>query len=362
MDPNSLVQRTEAGIAYEKAVAKLRARQNSSAADDVALVKAAKEDLYRAKSLGVTEVYTSKTIQSLSVQYANDEYIGDRLMPIINAGNQPTGKYFIYDKRSRLAVPDDMMSDRGMANEIDDARSTDSFSTTDYGLSNSISKKVVDAADAPLDEMIDLTEAINEAMSLKREMRQAAILCSTTYLTNYTAISAGLRWDSSGGGNPVKDIQLALKSLWTGRGPSDKIAYCSRDVWDVLARHPAILDLFKYNGSSPGLATPKMLAGWFGLADILVGDARKDTANAGQTASYSRVWSDVFGVIRVAKRPSIRNASFGYTFRLNGTTKASQWFDQRMGLDGRWFAKVATADAYKVVAADTGYLLTTPIG
>jgi len=161
---------------------------------------------------------------------------------------------------------------------------------------------------------------------------------------------------------PIKDIQAAKAALWSGRGPGTVRGYCSRTVWDVLARHPQILDLFKFNGSSPGLATPAMLAGWFGLETILVGDARNDTANIGQTASYARMWTDVFGMVRVAQRPTIRNASFGYTFRLNGQTKSTQWYDGRLGYDGRWFSKVAVSDDYKVVAADTGYLLTTPVG
>lgn len=355
------LQRTAAGLRYEKWLENLR---NASPEQ----VSKAKAGLFNGcvhkSSIGTTDVYSNKTMQSMSVQYANDEYIGDRLMPMINAGSEPTGVYFVYDKRSRLAYPDDALGERGEAKEIDDARTTASFACKDYGFSNSISKKAVDAEDAPLDEMTDLTESINEGLAFKRENRQATILCTSSNFasSNTAAIGAASRWDSAGGGNPVKDIQTANAACWNGRGPGAKWGYCSRGVWDVLARHPMILDLFKYNGSSPGLATPDMLAKWFGLAGILVGDARKDTANVGQTASYSRIWSDVFGIVRVAARPSIRNAAFGYTFRVDGKPFATQWFDGRPGLKGRWFAKVAVSDDYKVVANDTGYLITTPIG
>jgi len=352
-------QRTEKGLRYEKNMERL---QNLIVAGGPK-AKALRDEVMRVKAVGVENVYTIKTLQSMSVQYANDEYIGDRLMPMVNAGPQPTGTYFIYDKRSRLAYPSDDLADRGMANEIDDSRSTASFACVDRGLSNSVSKRVVDAQDAPLNELIDLTEAINEGLALKREQRQATIFCTAgNYGGNTGAIAAGNRWDSAGGGSPVKDIQTALKGLWQGRGPSKKVGFCSRDVWDVLARHQEILDLFKYNGSSPGLATPAMLAGWFGLDTILVGDARQDTANSGQTVSYSRIWSDVFGVVRVAMRPTIRNASFAYRFLVDGAPKATQWYDQRPGLDGRYYAKVAVSEDMKVVAADTGWLITTPIG
>jgi hypothetical protein len=88
----------------------------------------------------------------------------------------------------------------------------------------------------------------------------------------------------------------------------------------------------------------------------------KQTANEGQTANYSRIRSDVFGIVRVATTPGVRNVSFGYTFRQFGAPKTMQWFDQRPGLGGRYFAKIAVSDDYKVVASDAGYLIVSPIG
>lgn len=351
------LQRTARGLSYEKLLEQIR----NASPESVRAAKAAFFNGCVQRSIGTADVYSAKTLQSMSVQYANDAYIADGLCPIVNAGSQPTGNYFIYDKRMRLAYPDDAIAERGVPNEIDDGRSTAAFSCKDYGYVNSISKKAISAEDAPLDEMLDLTEAINEGIAFRREKRVATLLTtSANYGSNTGAIAAANRWDV--GGNPVKDIQTAKAACWQGRGPGSYVGFCSRTVWDVLARHPAILDLFKYNGSSPGLATPAMLASWFGLSNILVGDAREDTANIGAAASYSRIWSDVFGIVRVASRPTIRNASFAYTFRLNGAPKASQWYDGRVGYDGRWYAKVAVADDDKIVASDTGYLITTPVG
>jgi hypothetical protein len=41
--------------------------------------------------------------------------------------------------------------------------------------------------------------------------------------------------------------------------------------------------------------------------------------------------------------------------------RTSQWFDDRVGVAGRYYAKVAVSDDYKVVANDTGYLIVSPI-
>lgn len=309
--------------------------------------------------IGPTTVHQNSTLSNVSVQYANDEYIGDRLMPIVPV-TKKSDVYYIYDKRNRLAYPDARLGPRGQANEISESRSTASYLCEGFGFENYVDQETLNNQDAPLNEMVDLTEAIAEGLAFKRELRQAAILCTyTNYGTNYGAVSAADRWDV--GGNPCPTILNAIGSLWQGRGAGEVWGFCSFDVMTALATNEHIRDLFKYGGSTPGFATPAMIANFFGIAGILVGKARKDTANEGQAAgTYSRIWSDVFGLVRVATRPSLRNAAFGYTLR-NNPLRTITWFDQRAGVAGGYYAKVTESTDEKVVAADTGYLITTPI-
>lgn len=351
-------QRTARGIKYDryiKAVDELLAQGNDNPA-----VRKAGDAILHMKDVGPLTVHTNSTLSNISIQYQNDEYIGEQLLPPVTV-DKKSNTYFIYDKRTRLAYPDDALGPRGQANEISDTRSTATYSCLPYGYENFVDGETIENQDTPLNEMVDLQEALAEGMAFRRELRVATVLTTgANYNGNTVALAAGVRWDTAGGGNPIKDIQNAIKNTWTGRGAGDFIGFCSYDVFLVLSRHPMILDLFKFTGTSPGLATPDMIAGFFGLPRILVGKARKDTANEGQTASYSRIWPDVFGVVRVARRPSIRNAAFGYILR-HGLPSSIQWFDQRAGKDGGYYAKTTVSEDTKVVAGDTGYLITTPI-
>lgn len=317
--------------------------------------------LSKMKLLTPGAVHHDSTLSSLSVQYKNEEYIGLELMPVAPVAKL-SDYFYKYDKRSRLAAPNDAIGARGEANEIEDKRTDDTYSCKPYALKNYIDAQTLQNQDAPLNEMIDLVEAINELIDFREEMRIAAILTDTGSFGSgqYTSLSGSDRWDSNDGGNPIKDLQNAIKTVWMGRGATQLVGYCSIDVWNVLSRHPAVLDLFKYNGSSPGLATPDMLARFVGLDRILVGKARKDTANEGQTASYDRIWGKVFGVVRVATRPSIRTAAFGYTMRF-GAKKTDQWFDVSKGAEGGYYARVSLTEDHKVIASDTGFLINTPI-
>jgi len=346
--------------AYERYMGALKDTAFSRDPKVVSSVKAANAAM-REKFLAPGSVHVDSALATVSIQYANEDYIGLELMPAVQVPKL-SDVYFIYDKRNRLAYPDDYMGARSSANELTESRSQGNYSCRPYAYKNYIDALTLANQDAPLNEMVDLVASVVEAIAFRRELRIAtALTTSGNYASgNTAAISAGSRWDTAGGGNPIKDIQAGIAALWNGRGPSRKVGFCDLDTWNVLARHPAILDLFKYNGSSPGLATPTMLASWFDLDELLVAKARKDTANEAQTASYSRIWGNCFGILRVASTASLRNAAFGYTMQF-GQVQTDEWFDQSVGTKGGYYARVSTHEDHKIVANDTGYLITTPI-
>lgn len=348
-------QRTERGQRSERLLEAIRNLDKN----DRARLNA--EILQIRSGIGVSpsSVHSNTILSTMSTQYANDDFIGEQLMPSL-AVDKRSDSYAIYPKRERLAYPDDAMGPKGQANELDESRTTDNYSVRDYGFKNFVDAETIDNQDGAFDEMADLVEAILEGIAFRREKRIATVLTTgSNYSGNTVALAGADRWDSGGGGDPVKAIQDAKAAIWSGRGRSDLLAFTNLETFNVLSRHQAIRDLFKYTGS--GLATPDLIAGYFGFAKLLVAAPREDTANSGQTASYSRIWNKSFGIVRVARRPSKRNAVFGYTFRLNGDPTTTQWFDPVAGKKGGYWAKVATSEDHKVVAGDTGYLITTPI-
>jgi hypothetical protein len=319
--------------------------------------------ILRLKDVGANVVQDNRFLANLSAQYGNDAYIGLLLMPDIPATNI-SGEYPIYGKRDRLALPDASMVGRATANEITDSRSKGTYSCQPRALKNHVDVLTLRNQVAPLDEMVDLTEAVSELIALDREVQIATALTNSNnyYAGNVQTITTGSRWDDSGGGNPILNIQTAIASLWHGRGPSKVYAWCSLPVWNALARNQQILDLFKYSGGSPGLAQPDQIASYFGIDGIFVSKAREDNTNIGQSATYGRIWSPTqsyFGVTRVSERASIRNISYGYTLRFgNVTTRV--WFDPTVSTEGGYFAQVSTVENIFILANDAAALMITP--
>ncbi len=348
-------QRTDKGVAYEalmKGIGKIRTSPQAKHKDQW---KALNDEMLAMKGVSSASVHSNTFLTNMSVQYANDEYIGERLCGVVPVAKR-SDSFATYPKRERFEYPDDSLSGRGMANEIDESRSSSNYSLLDYGFSNFVSNETLDNEDPIFDEMMDLVEGINEGIAFKREIRLATVFTTAANFSGNTVTLAGAdQWDSGGGGNPIKDIQTGKAALWQGRGATDILAYCSLQVFNVLSRHPHILDLLKYNRE--GIAQRMELANLFGFTDLLVGAARKQTANQGQTASYSRIWGLDFGMVRVARRATKRSAHFCSLFRENGDPVTTEWYDPRVGKKGGNYAKVGVSEDAKVVAGDTGYLI-----
>ncbi len=318
------------------------------------LVKQAGADLVglSQKSLGKSDVHNDGTLSNISVQFRNESFIGLSLLPVVQVPND--GKYFIYGRRDRLATPDDAVGVRSKPNEVSESRTTGTVATNGYALEDFIDANVLRKADSPLNEMVDLTVGLNDRIDFREEKRIAAIMTSTSLLTQNTTLSGANQWNSAGGGDPITDITTAVDAIWSGSGSTKKVMYSGIAVFRMLQKHAAILDLFK--NVTSGLATRQMIANYFECDEYLVGAAREDTANIGQTAVYGRIWGDYFGIAAVATSPGIRSASVGFTFR-NGTKKTSQWYDPEPGVEGGYYAKVGVDESHQIVAPEAAYLI-----
>lgn len=347
-------------LKYQRWMEKAKDLLTSTKAADKAKVDRANKAM-RQKFLSAGTVHVDAVLSNVSVQYANEAYIGIELMPPVQV-SKPSGLYFIYDRRNRLAYPDDAMNTRARANSIQESRSTDNYSCRPYGLEDFVDITTIENQDAPLNEMLDATESTNEGLAFNRERRIATVVTTAANYssTNKITLVAGSTSWKNGGGDPITVAQNARAALWSSRGASRIVAAADIFTWNALAQHPRMLDLFKYGGTAPGLMTPNMFCAYFNIDELLIAEARQDSANEGQAPSFGRIWPNFFWMGRVARAPSIRQASFGATFR-HGPVETMEWFEPAIGRKGGNYVKVTTEEDHKIQAQDTAYLVSSPL-
>ncbi len=367
------VQRTAKGLNYDKWYAEVQDLFYGLTPEKQKLAAAANEKFLSgvygatrnpasagatmAKGVSPASVHVDTLMSGFSVMYANDEYIGERCMPPVPVTKR-SDKFATYPKRERLAFPDDVIGNRASPNELNETRSTSNYSVTDYGYRNFLDLETAVNEDAPLNEMLDVLEAINEGIAFRREKRISTIVVTSGNYAGNTGAITSTNWNDSTGGTIIGDIQTAISSLWRGASPTKLVGVCPIGVWNSgIFNNPALAERFKYTAG--GATLTQQVATFFGLDELLIGRARQDTANEGQTASYSRIWStDVFAVLGVALRPSTRSLHFGSTFRMAGDPYTSEYPDPAIGKRGGIWAKVSVSEDHKVVAGDAGYLVT----
>lgn len=361
--------RTEKGLRYNKWIDEVRNLLDGKTPEEQKRVVSANEAFLKGlaaprfsavdgkqKAVTPAAVHVDTLMSNFSVMYANDEYIGERCMPAVPVAKR-SDKYAVYPKRERFNFPDDTIGYRSSPNELEATRSTDNYSVVDYGYKNFLDLETAVNEDAPLNEMLDVLEAINEGIAYKREKRISDIVVTSGNYSGNTA-GAGTNWNDATGGSIIADIQTAVSSLYTGQSPTKIIGVCPIGVWNSgIFNNPALAERFKYTAG--GATLVQQVAQFFGLDELYVCKARTETANEGQTASYSRMWStDVFAVLRVAVRPTTRSLHFGSTFRMNGDPFTSEWSDPSIGKRGGIWARVSVSEDHKIVAGDAGYLIT----
>jgi hypothetical protein len=303
-----------------------------------------------------TDVRVDRAMTAFSLRYANQNYIADRVFPIAQSvqwDSKDAGKYFIYDKANMRVERDGPLGPRTPAPEVDYDVSVGTFVLGRYALKEMVTQEEIDNADQPLDPEEDATAFLTDKLLLGREYRAASIAFSSTYVTTGTTLSGTSQW-SDETSNPLVAIEVAKASM--AMEPNAMVM--GAQVWQYLRHHPDIVDRFKYSIGA-GVTTAQF-ADLLGMdpAMIMVGNARRNTADEGQTASLSYVWGKHACLAYIDPAPRPRTMTAFTTLQRGESRVVSEWPSNDP--EGTW-KKVQDRYIHKVVATDLAYLFTNAV-
>jgi hypothetical protein len=351
------MQRSDAGLDYEHALKEFARLRKSTDPKVVEAIRAANAAIYGLRYRSTTaSVHTDVALNNMSTQYANDVFIGYRLMPVVDTKGKLSGKYYSHTKADHFSHPSTAVGERGIPNETGHSVTSSTVTLAPEALREFVSASTIANQDEILDEMFDAQQGPMQGMALAQEMAHAAALCtSANYGSNTNAPSTP--WTTTASADVIGDVMVANAALFVSQTPVKRLGFCGTTVWNNIRKNAKIQELTKYTQS--GLPLTRVIAEILELDDILVGRARKNTAQSGVTASYARVWTDtVFGVVQVAMVPSPRQLAFGYTYQDRPGPTNTITYDGAVGTDGGWYTKTAINRVTQICNADAGYLLT----
>jgi len=303
-----------------------------------------------------SQVRTDLAMTGFSLAYANDDYIADKMFPLQQSvlwNTKDAGKYFEYPKDSLRVEADGPLGTRSPAPEVNYALSTTDFSLHRYALKELVTQDEVDNADEPVDPEEDATQFLTDHLLVGREYRAASIGFSATYVTTGATLTGTDQWSDETSA-PLTIIETARDSL----AANANAFIMGAQVWQYLRQHPDIVSRYQYTAG--GGITREQFAGLLDIdpAKLLIGTARRNTADEGQTASLSYIWGKHAVLARIEDSPRPRTMTAFATLARGESRQVREWPSNDP--EGTW---KLVQDRYlqKVIATDCAYLFTNAV-
>ncbi|MEN6625216.1 MAG: hypothetical protein ABFD69_03195 [Candidatus Sumerlaeia bacterium] len=303
-----------------------------------------------------SQVHIDAALTNLSVGYRNPAFIADVLAPVVPVRKQ-SDKYFIYDsERAQFRPSDDKRAPGTEASEIGFDISSDSYYCEDHALASVIADEERENADPAIQPAIDRTEFLRAKIDLNKEIELAAMLTSTSVITQSTTLSGDAQW-SDPDSDPVAEVEARKATIMGAVQVLPNTLVLPYPVYASVRVHDAVRACMGANYT--GAITEQMLAQIFDVENVLVARSFKNTAAAGQTPSMSYVWGKDALLAYVPTRPGLKQMALALTFAWAGAPGSVSGHIVEMWREDRRKADAIRVQRYydqKLIAAGAAFL------
>lgn len=296
------------------------------------------------------DVVVDPVLSNVSIRFSNEGFIAEQVMPIVRVAKQ-TGKYYQYDK-ANLRIDTTLRASGSGANEVDYGLSTAAYSCDDHALKEFVPDEIQDQADAALNPLVDATENVTEKLMLDKEKKLADVMADTAVLTQNVTLAGTDQWSDYTNSDPIGDVRTARTTVHQNIFRKPNTLVLSKEVFDILAEHPQVLERVKY--SQLGILTADLLARIFQVERVLVGEAGYNSADEGASDVLAYIWGKHAWVLYISPRVALKTVTFGWTFTYK-QRQVKRWRDEDR--EGTYVRVGKDNYDQKVVAATAAYLI-----
>lgn len=209
---------------------------------------------------------------------------GLRIAPVLNTQIH-AAQYYIYDPSNHYNVPTDIQRAPSTPfKRLTSKLSSDTFVCKDYGIEEPIDKMQLQMFSSIFAADRSAMDRAISVVLLNHELRVRNLARAVTQTS-----SPSVKWNASSGTTIVKDIEAAKAVIRAQIGVVPNLLTLPYDVFVALRQAP---ELRGYYTNTDGLVTLEQMKSIFGVRDIVVSGTILNSANEGQTASLSDIWTD----------------------------------------------------------------------
>lgn len=296
-------------------------------------------------------------VRNILIAKSNEEknYIADLILPPIPvtevSGVIPTiGNSHLRSYDSKRATYDESQ------HRIEFTTSTSvSYKIDWYDLEVFIPDELVAAEQVPFDVQVAGGWTVTQAMMLEKDRSLAAIMTSTSAITQNVTLSGTSQFNDVVNSRPDQVIELARTTIFNKSGREANSMALSRKAFNTLKYHPFFTNQMRglaYTGDAELLGLLKLN---FEVDNVFIGKTISVTSNEGQTATMDTVWGNDIVLFYRPATPMLYEPAFGYTFQLVGGELEPSL--RRHHNDIGFLTRVRMARQQKIIDTDMAYLI-----
>lgn len=305
-------------------------------------------------------VHYDVLLANAAVEYKNDKFIANDLVPAFTVPFA-SGKYTAFDKKDRFTRVKTLRGPKGEANTVDWNTTEQPYACDDHALKDFISSKMERNNNKILNLRTKVTERVTDLLLLEREILTAeqAFTYANFGTAFRTTLSGSAQLSEYTTSDPLAQIDAAKAACFA----DPNVIVMGKQVYDVLKRHPQLLDHVKGGSTNadPAKVTLENMAEVFEVDRIIVGAAKYNTANKGQTASFDYIWGKHILCAYVDPKAGLDGITWAKTFGEDfqggaQNMRVRPYWDDKTGGGGTWI-EVELSMAISVVCSDLAYLI-----
>jgi len=242
-------------------------------------------------------------------------FIGLSLLPIFDVP-QKSADYPKIPIEALIKIPGTKRAPRANYARGDYQFETGTYSCEEYGWEEpvddteaSLYRRFFDAEEVAVKRAVDI-------LLRGQELRIATLLFNAS---NFSHTDAGTEWSTASSATPRANVNTCKAAMRAASGLMPNVLAMSLKVFNNLLMTAEIATAFRY--TSPieigGFdAQKRLMAQYFGVDKVLVGDAIRDTAKKGQSFSLTDIWDDEYvGLFKASAGGSdLRDPCVGRSF------------------------------------------------
>ena len=287
-------------------------------------------------SNGSNNVKQDNVLTNLSLAYPNNEFVGNRLFPVVTVRKQ-TDKYYWFGREGWVPEDSDYRAPGTEANEIPGLQvALDTYYASEHALQIAVYDEERENVDSPMSPDADATNLVTQKILLGRELAMMNFVTDATKYasTNTVTLSGTAQWNDYTNSDPIGVIRTAMRAFHANVFFEPNTAVIPYQVMSVLEDHPKIMDRIKYTDRA--ILTPEIIASVLGLKNVIIPEVASGSGvGFSMTASY--LWGKNVLLAYVPSSPGLRVPAFAYEFVWAypgaGAMKTDRWREEKRGSD-----------------------------